>query len=52
MFDGLSKGEKDYSFNYFGKQKEDESYIETKKQQYNPYVNNSGTVLCKLKYKY
>ena len=38
----------DYSFQYFKKQKEEEAPVEAKKEQYNPYVNNSGTVLCKL----
>src|SRR4051794_40616369 len=36
----------DYSFNYFKKQTEDESTKENKKEQYNPYVNNSGTVIA------
>ncbi len=34
----------DYYFDYFKKAKEDEAAIE-KKEQYNPYVNNSGTVM-------
>ena len=37
----------DYSFNYFKKNKEEESSIKEVKEQYNPYVNNSGTVLGK-----
>lgn len=37
----------DYSFDYFKKQKEDEGVKEVK-EQYNPYVNNSGTVMCKF----
>jgi hypothetical protein len=36
----------DYTFDYFKKQKEDESLKEVK-EQYNPYINNSGTVICK-----
>ncbi len=34
----------DYSFNYFKKSKEEEAAKELK-EQYNPYVNNSGTVM-------
>ena len=34
----------DYSFNYFKKDKEEEAATE-RKEQYNPYVNNSGTVM-------
>ena len=40
----------DYSFNYFKKAKEDEASKEAKKEQYNPYVNNSGTVMGKFKF--
>jgi hypothetical protein len=34
----------DYSFNYYKKSKEDAAPKEVK-EQYNPYVNNSGTVM-------
>lgn len=35
----------DYTFDYFGKPKE--AVKENKKEQYNPYCNNEGTVLGK-----
>jgi hypothetical protein len=37
----------DYSFDYFKKNSEEQSIKEVK-DQYNPYVNNSGTVMCKI----
>ena len=37
----------DYSYNFYSKGKEAAS-VEHKKQQYNPYMNNMGTVLGKL----
>jgi hypothetical protein len=33
----------DYSYNFYAKGKE--ASVEHKKQQYNPYMNNMGTVL-------
>lgn len=41
----LTSNQADYSFDYFKKQNFDESTKESKKEQYNPYVNNSGTVM-------
>ncbi len=35
----------DYSYNFYAKTKE--APVENKKQQYNPYMNNMGTVLGK-----
>jgi len=44
----LTSNQLDYSFDYFKKHNE-ESTKENKKEQYNPYVNNSGTVMGKIK---
>jgi hypothetical protein len=33
----------DYSYNFYAKEKQ--ATVEHKKQQYNPYMNNMGTVL-------
>lgn len=40
----------DYSFDYFKKHKDDIDSLKEVKEQYNPYVNNNGTVLCKNTY--
>ena len=37
----------DYTYNYYKKATEKEAPNKEVKEQYNPYVNNSGTVLCK-----
>jgi hypothetical protein len=45
MIGKFDSNELDYSFNAY-KKKED-NYIENKKEQYNPYVNNEGSVMGK-----
>lgn len=45
----LTSNQLDYSFDYFKKHDVEESTKENKQQQYNPYVNNSGTVMGKIK---
>lgn len=35
----------DYTYDYYKKQKDNSESIKEVKEQYNPYVNNSGTVL-------
>lgn len=42
----LNTSQVDYSVDFYKKQK-DESSIKELKEQYNPYVNNSGTVMGK-----
>jgi len=46
----LKSNQLDYSFDYFKKQNDTEATKENKKEQYNPYVNNSGTVMGKIKF--
>jgi hypothetical protein len=41
----LTSNQIDYSFDYFKTNNVEESTKENKKEQYNPYVNNSGTVM-------
>jgi hypothetical protein len=38
----------DYTYNYYKKPQEESNYKEAK-EQYNPYVNNSGTVMGREK---
>ncbi len=43
----MNTNQVDYTYNYYKKQNEEDSAKEAKKEQYNPYVNNSGTVVGK-----
>jgi hypothetical protein len=43
----LTGNQLDYTYNFYKKPNEEASVKETKGNQYNPYVNNSGTVMGK-----